>query len=458
MQEKEKATQKAKDLVRMAVAKAALLEPLSEISLKTTPSALVVGGGISGMTSALNLANQGFEVHIVEKTSHLGGIAKLIGKTWRGNDVGEFLNDLIGKVTHHPLIKVYLNTQIKEVNGYVGNFKTTLFDSTSQKTFEVEHGVAIIAIGARPYTPEEYLYKKDGRVFTLLELEDEIRKNSLRLRNAKNIVFIQCVGSRDEKRPYCSRFCCAHSLKLGLELKKLNPDVNIYVLYRDIRTYGFIEQLYENARKAGIVFIHYEPERKPQVKRIVTEEKDILLVKIYEPLLGQEFNIQTDLLALAVATISPEDNQRLSQLFKVPLTQDGFFLEAHMKLRPVDFATEGVFMCGLCHFPKFIDESIAQAEAAASRATTYLTKEALVSEGITASIDPDKCSGCKLCIGVCPYEAISFDEKRGIAVVNEMLCKGCGCCAASCPSSACTVKNFRDENIIKQIEALVGVV
>jgi heterodisulfide reductase subunit A len=453
MQKKEEATEKAKNLVKMAVAKAALLKPLKQLSLSLSHDALIVGGGIAGMNAALNLADQGFTVHLIEKEKELGGIARSLHYSLNGEEIPAYLASLIEKVTHHPMITVYTEATISKVSGYVGNFKTEI--TVKGKPVQIEHGVVIIATGASEYKPEEYLYQKDRRVVTLLDLEGEIAKNSRRLKKAKTAVFIQCVGSREEKRPYCSRVCCTQSIKLALKLKEINPAINIYVLYRDIRTYGFKEDLYQKARDLGIVFIRYDLDTKPKVEVVKEGTKSSLMVIVYDPIVKEPLVIDTDILALAAATLAQKENKELSQFFKVPLTQDGFFLEAHMKLRPVDFATEGVFMCGLAHFPKFIDETIAQAQAAASRATTVLVKDTLLSEGIIASIDRERCSGCKLCVRVCPYEAISFDEKENVAQVNEVLCKGCGNCAACCPSAACFVQNFQDLQILAEVDALI---
>jgi heterodisulfide reductase subunit A len=453
MHEKEEATEKAKNLVKMAVAKAALLRPLKQQSLTLFHEALVVGGGIAGMNAALNLADQGFNVHLIEREKELGGLARRLYYSLNGEEIPAYLSSLMEKVSHNPRIAVYTESEIKKVAGYVGNFKTEI--SVKEKPVQLEHGVVIIATGAFEYKPEEYLYRKDRRVLTLLDLEGEIVKKSARLKKAKNVVFIQCVGSREEKRPYCSRVCCTQSIKLALQLKELTPEVNIFILYRDIRTYGFREDLYQKARDLGIVFIRYDLEHKPQVDVVKEGTKSALMVSVYDPIVKEQLLIDTDILALAAATLAPKENKELSQFFKVPLTQDGFFLEAHMKLRPVDFATEGVFMCGLAHFPKFIDETIAQAQAAASRATTVLVKDTLLSEGIIATVDRERCSGCMLCVRVCPYEAISFDEKENVAQVNEVLCKGCGNCAACCPSAACFVQNFQDLQIMAEVDALI---
>jgi heterodisulfide reductase subunit A len=454
MEEKERATLKAKDLVRMAVSKARWVEPLEGHMVDMNPSALVIGGGVAGMTAALNLARQGFPVHLVEKEPSLGGIARRIHFTLKGESVAAFLDELVTRVLREPNISVYCESSTEESSGYMGNFVTRIARGREKEMETVEHGVVILATGGLEATPQEYCYGESGQVLTLTELEEAIAGKDRKVTQSKNLVLIQCVGSRCDERPYCSRVCCSKSLKLALQLKRLVPRVNTYVLYRDMRTYGFKEELYQEAREKGVCFIRYDPEIKPTVRRIETEEGETLLVKVKDPILGEELLIEADLVGLATAVTAPKENKELSQLFKVPLTQEGFFLEAHMKLRPVDFSTEGVFMCGLAHAPKFLEESIAQAEAAASRATTVLTKEKVLSEAVVARIDKDRCSGCKLCIGVCPFEAISFSETENVATVNEVLCKGCGCCAACCPSAACSVANFTDQQILAAVEAM----
>jgi len=455
MHEPDKATEKAKDLVRMAVAKARLIKPLRQMPLEINHAALVVGGGIAGMTSALNLAEQGFEVHLVERASQLGGIANQIYHTIEGLDVQAFLKDLINKVAQQPLIHIYKETDILEVSGYLGNFKTRIMVRPEGETREINHGVAIIASGGDVFKPKEYLYGQHPSVFTMLELEGEIAKDNPQVCAAQNIVMIQCVGSRDEERPYCSRTCCSKAVGCALKLKEVNPEANIYVLYRDIRTYGFKEQYYQEARAKGVLFIPYDAAEKPKVEAINENGKEILRINVSDQILGMDFSIDADVLALATATVPSPGNEELSHLFKVPLNEDGFFLEAHVKLRPVDFSTEGVFVCGLAHSPKLIDESITQAKAAASRAATILTKDAIYGEGAIASIDKEACSGCQICIGVCPYNAIIFNEEDQLAEVQELLCKGCGNCAAACPSGACSIKNLANEHILAEIEALV---
>lgn len=450
----EMATQKAKDLVRMAVAKASLIEPLKLISLKTIPYALVIGGGISGMVSALNLADQGFEVHLLEKAMNLGGVARKIYYTLEGGDVQAYLKELIEKVTHHPLIKVYTRAAIAESSGYIGNFITKIKEGSKKELTEIKHGVVIIATGGEEYKTTEYFYKKNSRVLSLLELENEIVKGTKRIKECQNLVLIQCVGSRDEQRPYCSRVCCSESIKCALLLKEINPEVNIYILYRDIRTYGLKEDFYRKVREKGIIFIHYEPDAKPEVVPVKEGGKDVLRVTVKEPLLGEQLIIDADILALAMAAIPSSTNKDLSQLFKIPLNEDKFFLEAHMKLRPVEFATDGVFMCGLAHSPKLIEESIAQSLAAASRAGTVLSKEIVQLPGIISFVNKNKCAGCGECESVCPFGAVTLDAEQMVAVVNDALCKGCGVCAASCKSGAINLYGFSNSQVISMIDSL----
>lgn len=452
MQEKEAATQKAKDLVRMAVAKARLTEPLSQLVTGVTPVALVVGGGVAGMVSALTLADQGFPVHLIEKGKELGGKARRLQETLEGAKVQSFLRDLVQKVTHHPQIQVYLRATLAEVSGFVGNYVSKVTVEGEPEPIEIKHGVAIIATGGEEYRPEEYFYGKSSQVLTALELEEEIAKGNPEVLGAANVVMIQCVGSRDEKRPYCSRVCCSQAIKNALALKEKNPGINVYILYRDLRTYGFKEDYYREAREKGVIFLRYEDEVKPEV----VPNGNGFKVKVKDPVLGEDVEINADYLALAAAIVPAEGRHELAQAFKVPLNEDGFFLEAHVKLRPVDFATDGVFLAGLAHAPKFLSEAIAQAKAAASRATTILAKDKITAEGIVASIDPELCSGCKICVGICSYNAISFDEEKEIAVVNEALCKGCGTCAAACPSGANTARGFKDEQILAQVAAALS--
>jgi len=454
MRNKDNATQKAKELVRMAVAKARLLKPIKQISLPLNHRGLVVGGGISGMVAALSLAEQGFEVFLVENGPQLGGIAGRIYYTLEGGDVQDYLGNLVHQVYEHHLIHIYTNADILEVSGYVGNFATQI--RIREEIREIRHGIAIIATGGEEYKPTEYLYGQDPRVLTLLELEQEIAHGSQEVRSCRSLVIIGCVGSRNGERPYCSRVCCGQAIKCALKLRQINPEAQIFFLHRDIRTYGLKEDYYREASNQWVKFIRYDPQDQPEVEILREQGDSILRVTVADVLLGQRLTIDADILALGVAVIPSAGNKKLSQLFKVPLNQDGFFLEAHMKLRPVDFATEGIFMCGLAHSPKFIEESIAQAQAAASRAVAILSQRELKLAGITAYIDWDKCIGCGLCQSLCPFKAIELKavEQEVKAEIITASCKGCGLCCTHCPRRAITISGFTDEQIISQICAL----
>jgi heterodisulfide reductase subunit A len=327
-----------------------------------------------------------------------------------------------------------------KVEGYIGNFKTTIH--SSGKEDEIEHGTIVVATGAKEYTPTEYLYGTNPRVVTQHELEDQLVQDEFK---AKTVVMIQCVGSRNETRPNCSRICCSQAVKNALKIKELSPEAEVYVLYKDVRTYGFKEDYYCEAASKGVLFIAFDDEHKPKV----TQDEGKLIVTAWDPVLKTSIPIEPDLLVLSVATIPNPDNERLAKMLKVPLSKDGFFLEAHMKLRPLDFATDGIFLCGTAHWPKFIEESVSQACGAASRAAIILSKKTLQAEGIVSFIDENLCVGCGLCVSICPYSAIDKNEK-GLAYVNEVLCKGCGTCAASCPKRAITMRQFRDDQLLAQ--------
>ena len=440
--------EKAKDLVRMAVAKAALLQPLDEVELSVKPTALVVGGGIAGMNAALELAHQGFESHLVERQAALGGNANFIRTTAKGEDVQAYVKDLAAQVEAEPKIAVHLNTTIEAVDGFVGNFNTTLAPEGGEKMV-VEHGAAVIAIGAMEHRPAEYLYGEHTKVMTHLELDAAIMNGEIKPSETKSAVFIQCVGSREPERPYCSKVCCTHTVETALHFKEENPDCRIFVLYRDMRTFGERELLYQKAREKGVLFIRYDVDRKP----VVTADGDALTVTVRDHVLGRDVAIPADLLGLASA-IESHKAEDLAQMFKVPMDEDGWFLEAHQKLRPVDFATDGVFMAGLAHYPKPIEEAVAQAQAAVARAVTVLSRQEMRLSGAVAFIDQSKCVGCGVCWTVCPYQAIDQDDK-GLAVVNEALCKGCGTCVASCRSGAPNLRGFTNQDMMAQIEAVL---
>jgi len=452
--EKEEATEKAKDIIRMSVARACHLEPLQEIDLPVNKTALVVGGGIAGMTCAISIANQGHEVHLVERDPYLGGMARRIPSTLEGMDIQAYLHDLGNTVYQHPLIHVYTDAVITEATGYIGNFVTRV--TSERGDTEIQHGATVIATGAKEYEPIEYLYGEDQRVLTSVELGERIAEEDEGVINARNMVMIQCVGCRNEDRNYCSRVCCSHSIKNALKLKEINPEMDIYILFRDIRTYGFMEDYYREASNKDVKFIRYETDDKPQVE-VVKDDQSVLRVTVADPILGQKLSIDADYLVLAAAVIPPPGNREISQLFKVALGPDGFFKEAHVKLRPVDFATDGIFLCGTAHYPKHIPEAINHAYGAAGRILTLLSHDIVTVSGSVCEVDERKCMGCGACISACTYGAIEFREtKQGKkAVVNPVICKGDGLCNSKCPTGAIVLKHFTDEEILSQIDAAV---
>lgn len=451
MSEPELATAKAKDLIRMAVTKAQLLNPLDTHLLNVTPRGLVVGGGIAGMNAALALAQSGFETYLVEREKTLGGHARNIKYTIDCLDVHEYLDRLNKAIHNNALITVFRGANIESISGYVGNFKTILSNSSGNPR-KLEHGIVIVATGGKEYVPSEFLYGVDPRVITQTELEGKLTKTQIG--DYTNIVMVQCVGSREEPRQYCSRVCCAEAIKNALTIKQQNKDTNVFVLYRDIRTYGLTENYYRKARDAGVIFIRFELDKKPVVSRKqVPENTDVLEVTVTDPVLGHQLVIDTDLLVLS-AGIIPEDNRKLAQMLKVPLNEDGFFLEAHSKIRPVDFATDGIFLCGLAHSPQTINESITQAYATVSRACTFLSKQSIEAVGTIATINQDRCIACLNCAAVCEYNAIATVQSQ--VNVNPLLCKGCGTCAVECPAMAITMHHFTDDQLSSMIQTALN--
>jgi heterodisulfide reductase subunit A len=443
--EKENATEKSKDLVRMAVARASLLEPIPDISVEVNKTALVIGGGVAGMTAALSLANQGFPATIVEKSSVLGGSARDVKETWKGRDVQQYLSEIVKKVEDHTDIEVLLNAEITDASGFVGNFETEVSFENQTKT--IEHGITIVATGGQATDTKEYLYGEHPGVLRWHDLDHHPEK----LKNAESVVFIQCVGSRDVNRPYCSKICCTASVSQALQIKEQYPETNVFILYRDMRSYGEREILYKKARGKGVIFIRYSLDRKPTV----TEVDDRLEIEVFDPILQRDLRIRADLVNLATA-IEPADNERIASLYKIPVNEEKFFMEAHAKLRPVDCATDGVFICGLAHYPKPIEESIAQAQAAASRAATILAQRQVTVEPIVSEVDQEICIGCGLCEMSCSFNAIRIEKVAGKGFRAEnitALCKGCGVCAAACPQQAIDMKHFRDQQIVAAIFA-----
>jgi heterodisulfide reductase subunit A-like polyferredoxin len=451
MNNKEEATSKARDLLRMAVANARLIRPLEELTKGVTKKGLVIGGGLSGMTAALGLAEQGFEVFLVEKEGELGGNLRHLHTTLNGKDVQKYLEELKARVMKHSRVQVFTNAVVTEFSGYVGNFKTSLMVGPRLFTQQIEHGVVIVATGGEELKPKEYLYGEDKRILTQLELERNLATGGKGAAELKEVVMIQCVGSRNEERPYCSRVCCAEAVKNALTIKRLNPEARVTILYRDMRTYSLLEEDYARARKAGVIFLRYEEERKPEV----VKKDGRLEVTVYNPVLRENLSYHPDLLILSAATI-PADTAELASMLKVPRTSDGFFLEAHMKLRPVDFASEGIYLCGMAHSPKMIDESLAQASAAVSRACTVLAKDQIQVGGVVSVVDPEKCAACLTCVRVCPYN-VPVINKEGVAEIEVAMCQGCGICASECPGKAITVQHFTDEQIMAKCDVLLEV-
>jgi heterodisulfide reductase subunit A len=451
--EKDEATQKAKDIIRMSVARARRLAPLQEFDLGVNKAALVLGGGVAGMNCALSIANQGHQVHLVEKSSELGGVARKIHFTSYGLDMQEYLRDLIAKVYKHPLIHVYHDATITEATGYVGNFVTSV--RSDKGLTQIKHGAAVIAIGADLYKPSEYLYGQDERVLTQLELEERIAQQDEKITNASSLVMIQCVGCRNEERNYCSRICCSVSVKHALKLKEINPEMDIYILFRDMRTYGYNEDYYREASNKDVKFIRYEPDDKPEVEPGESEDgRPVLKVTVTDFVLGKKLVLDADVISLAAAVVPSASTNDVAGLFKVTLNPDGFFKEAHVKLRPVDFATDGVYVCGAAHYPKFLPETVNQSFGAAGRALTLLSRDVVVASGAVCDVDESKCVSCGACITACTYGAIDFYETAmgRKARVNPVLCKGDGVCNAKCPTNAIQLKHFTDEEIISEID------
>ncbi len=451
--QKDEATQKAKDIVRMSVARTVQLEPLEEFALPVTSTALVVGGGVAGMTAALSLADQGFQVDLVEKTSELGGMARRIQTTLEGLDVQAYLRGLKHKIYRHPLVHVSHNATITDVSGFVGSFVTKLEFEGRKKT--IHHGAIILATGADEHRPTEYMYGDDERVWTQLELEERFAASDERLDDAQSMVMIQCVGCRQEGNDYCARVCCSQAIKNALQLRKSKPEMEVYVLYRDMRTYGFKEDYYREAAKLGVRFVRWEPEDKPTVEPDEEEGRPVLRVTVIDPVLGQKLAIPADLVTLSAAVVPAAAGPEIAKQFKVAMNPDGFFQEAHVKLRPVDFAADGVFVCGTSHYPKHLGETISQAYGAAGRAVTMLSQDTVAASGSVCEVVDNDCVSCGACITACTYEAISWKDtpvgKK--ATVNPVLCKGDGLCCAKCPTSAIALKHFTDDELFDQIDA-----
>ena len=451
--QKEEATAKAKDIVRMSVARASHLRPLSEFELPVNKRALVVGGGLAGMTSALSLADQGFEVALVEKQANLGGMARRMHGTLDGLDVPATIRALIGKVYRHRLIQVSHSATITDVSGYVGNFVTTLTSEGREK--RVEHGAVILATGAAEYQPTEYLYGEDERVWTQLELEGHLAEEEPRVAEADSLVMIQCVGCRQADRNYCARICCNQAVKNALTLKRRKPEMNITVLFRDMRTYGFGEDSYRQAAHLGVRFVRFEADDKPVVAPGGSKRKPVLQVTVADPILGVRLQLDADLVVLSAAVIPSVGSDEAASLFKVARNPDGFFQEAHVKLRPVDSAADGVFLCGTAHYPKHQSETLSSAYGAAGRAASLLSQETVTASGSVCKVEQSECIACGACIKACTYGAVQLRNTPlgKVAHVNPVLCKGDGLCCTKCPTSAIVLDHYTDEAVNSQIDA-----
>ena len=443
MKEPEKGTEKAKDLIHMGISKATLLEPLENIKVDITPSAAIIGGGIAGMTTALNLAKQGFNTTIIEKDSQLGGTLRLLNKLYPVEVDASKLLEIIYKIEKHKNINVITSAVPIKVEGFVGNFEISV--KVKENTSKIKAGTIIVATGAKAMIPKNLFCYNGKSIITQLDLEQLLKKNKL---VAQNIVMIQCVGARNKERPYCSNICCMTALKNAMILKELNPNSNIIILYRDIQVRGTTdEDYYRKTRESGIIFIKYSPDKPPVVKDSIVE--------VYNELRNQEIKIPYDLVVLSTPLIAHEDSTTLAKLLKIPQQDNKFFLEAHVKLRPSDFATDGIFICGSAHWPVDVRESISQAYAAASRASLILSKDVLEVEGSTAEVDTEICIKCQICIKMCPFSAI-YKNKVGEIEVNQVLCKSCGVCGASCPTGAIKIHHFTDKQILSEIASCGG--
>jgi heterodisulfide reductase subunit A-like polyferredoxin len=441
------ATAKAKDLVRMSVARAATLFPLEEKKIPVNQRGLVIGGGVAGMNAALGMAEQGYEVVLVEKEDALGGLANRLTTTIEGSPVGEYIEELTVRVTHHPKIQVLTSSLITDFSGFKGNFVTEVLVGPGMYERKIKHGVVIVATGAGEYTPREYLYGEDPRVLTQLELSRRLADGDLEAPD--QVVMIQCVGSRNEENPNCSRICCQSAIKNALHIKDRYPDAEVYVLYRDIRTYGTMEEYYTLARRKGVLFFRFSPEDPPEAS--ATDSG--LQVTFTDPILGRKLSVDADLLALS-AGMRAEDTEELASIVKLARGGDGYFMEAHVKLRPVDMGTEGVFVCGTAHSPKLLSESISQAYAAAARAITFLSQDHLTLSAVTAQVQADLCASCLICVRSCPY-GVPRINADGVSEIDEALCHGCGICAAECPAKAIQLNWYEDDQILCKVDALL---
>jgi heterodisulfide reductase subunit A len=446
-QEPEAATEKSKQLVRAAVARAALLEPIRDVVTLVVPRALVIGGGLAGMTAALTLADQDVSVILVEQGSELGGMARDIHYTLEGHSPRRTAENLALRVKSHRSVTVYTGASVKSVSGGPGHFSGKI--AHDGQILDVDFGAIVIATGGRPYEPTEYSYGEHPSVVTQLELEKRIFSGNGGL--PRTTVMIQCIGSRREDFRLCSRVCCAAAVKNSIRLLEKNPEGSVYVLYRDVRTFGFKEEYYKRARDLGAMFIKFDPESPPAVHH----ENGTLEVRVFDPASQMDLEIKPDLLVLSAGIRPRPESAEIAKMLKLPQMQEGFFMEAHPKLSPLDFSSAGIFLCGLAHSPRFMEESLAQAKGAACRAAGLLLKHEIQSSGSVAEVDRKRCSSCLFCVHSCPYNVPAMD-KEGISVIDPRKCQGCGICAAECPAKAITMKHSTDAQMIAQARGASG--
>jgi len=443
------ATAKARDLVRMAVARAITLKPLHGKVIPVNKRALVVGGGIAGMNAALDLSRQGFASTLIEKKSELGGMGRTLHHTIEGADIRAYVGELSAQVTTDEKITVLTDSEIVDFEGFQGNFKTVVRANGQEQPQEIQHGVIIVATGAGEYTPKEFLYGEDNRVLTQTQLGDRLEEKGAA--DLESVVMIQCVGSRNDERPNCSRICCQSAVKNALAIKKNNPDTQVFILYRDMRMYGLLEDYYTEARRQGVIFVRYQKDNPP----VAQAADEGILVTVKDHVLQRDIEIRSDILALS-AGVQPIGSEEIGRKMKLNANGEGYFLEAHVKLRPVDMASDGVFLCGTAHGPKLISETIVQANAAASRAVTFLSKDQIKLSAIKAEVFPDHCVKCLTCVRSCPFEVPTFDVDKGEIVIDPALCQGCGVCACVCPRQTINLNNYEDNQITCEIETLLA--
>jgi heterodisulfide reductase subunit A len=447
----DEATVKAKELIKMAVGAAVKAQPLTDQSLPMNKNALVVGGGVTGMTTALKLADQGFQVYLAEKSKQLGGMAKELIKTLEGNDVQPFVGDLIAKVESHPKIQVFTRALIVDHSGMPGMFKTGMQSGPQMFYRQIEHGVTILATGALSNRPSEYLLDQSAAVRTQLETQKFIHENPEAVKKWENVVMIQCVGSRTAENPNCSRICCQNAIKNALAILEINPEARVFVLYRDMRTYGFQEEYYQKARSKGVLFVRYDVETPPVVEA-AGEQVD---VTFYDAILGMKLTVTADNLSLSTGMIADNDStEELAMIFKVPRTNDGYFLEDHVKLRPVDMSVPGFFVAGTAHSPKLIRESVTQANAVAARAQTMLARDEINLGAASAKVDGNLCAACLICVRACPFD-VPFINADGYSEIDPAKCHGCGMCVSECPAKAIQLMQFEDDRILAKVEQLL---